>query len=73
MKLLTILNRKLVIFYKIYKTNYEQYQLIHRKISQINKDYEEIKLTNNSLIETITRQEIRDDISNCTKLLKMHH
>ena len=58
---------KLVIFYKIYKTNYEQYQLIHRKISQINKDYEEIKLTNNSLIETITRQEIRDDISNCTK------
>ena len=73
MKLLMILNRKLVIFYKIYKTNYEQYQLIHRKISQINKDYEEIKLTNNSLIETITRQEIRDDISNCTKLLKMHH
>lgn len=50
------------------KTNYEQYQLIHRKISQINKDYEEIKLTNNSLIETITRQEIRDDISNCTKI-----
>ena len=55
------------ILQDLQKTNYEQYQLIHRKISQINKDYEEIKLTNNSLIETITRQEIRDDISNCTK------
>ncbi|EGW34200.1 uncharacterized protein SPAPADRAFT_65362 [Spathaspora passalidarum NRRL Y-27907] len=45
-----------------------QYQTLNKKISEINRDYEKIKETNDTTIETITRQEIRDDIAASYKL-----
>ncbi|KAI5954560.1 hypothetical protein KGF54_002335 [Candida jiufengensis] len=45
------------------KENHLQYKNLNQKISKINKDFEKIKISNDTSIETITRQEIRDDIA----------
>ncbi|KAL6454398.1 SHE10 Outer spore wall assembly protein SHE10 [Candida maltosa Xu316] len=50
------------------KTDHLLYKKMHEKISLINQDYALMKETNDTEIETINRQEIRDDISNCTKI-----
>lgn len=42
--------------------NHKNYQTITQKISSINKDYEQIYVTNDTSIETVTREEIRADI-----------
>jgi hypothetical protein len=42
--------------------NHKNYQTISQKISSINKDYEQIYLTNDTSVETVTREEIRADI-----------
>ncbi|CAI5755902.1 unnamed protein product [Candida verbasci] len=42
--------------------NHEQYKNLNLKIKEINKDYEKMTQSNDTIIETITRQEIRDDI-----------
>lgn len=48
-------------------TNYDNYQKLNVKIGKINKDYLIIYETNDISIKTVTRQEIRDDISDCYK------
>ncbi|KAI5948625.1 SHE10 [Candida theae] len=51
-------------FQDLQQVNYKQYKDIHAKISQINKDVEKIQASNKTIrVETITRQEIRDDIA----------
>lgn len=42
--------------------NYQNYQNLNKKILEINRDYEKIYSSNDTSIETISRQEIRDDI-----------
>ncbi|KAG5420589.1 hypothetical protein I9W82_002470 [Candida metapsilosis] len=51
-------------FQFLQQENYKQYKVIHEKISQINKDVEKIQASNKTEgMETVTRQEIRDDIA----------
>ncbi|KAK6459044.1 uncharacterized protein RJT20DRAFT_124183 [Scheffersomyces xylosifermentans] len=56
------------ILQTLHKKTYAQYQILNKKITEINKDYEKIKLTNDSTIESVGRQEIRDDIADTYKL-----
>ncbi|KAG2731103.1 hypothetical protein G9P44_006252 [Scheffersomyces stipitis] len=57
-----------ILLSNLQKDCYSQYQILSKKISEINKDYEKIKQTNDSTIETVSRQEIRDDIAATYKL-----
>lgn len=51
-------------FQNLQQINYKQYKDIHDKISQIHKDAEKIQATNETIgVETVSRQEIRDDIA----------
>ncbi|KAI3406082.2 SHE10 [Candida oxycetoniae] len=50
-------------FQDLQRTNHLQYKDLNRKIVQIEKDVEKTRASNDSCIETITRQEIRDDIA----------
>ncbi|KAG7665837.1 SHE10 [[Candida] subhashii] len=50
-------------FQDLQKNHYMQYKSLNEKISKIHKDAERIADTNDTSIETITRQEIRDDIA----------
>lgn len=49
-------------FQQLQQVNYKEYKDIHAKISQIHKDVEKIQASNQTL-ETVSRQEIRDDIA----------
>lgn len=48
--------------------NYQNYQNLNKKILEINRDYEKIYTSNDTTIETVSRQEIRDDIALAYKL-----
>ncbi|KAI5965416.1 hypothetical protein CANMA_003412 [Candida margitis] len=50
-------------FQELQQVNYQQYKDIHNKIAQIYKDVEKIQTTNETAVEAVTRQEIRDDIA----------
>ncbi|RLV95525.1 Outer spore wall assembly protein SHE10 [Spathaspora sp. JA1] len=50
------------------KGHHLQYQTLNKKISEINRDYDKIKESKDTTIETINRQEIRDDIAASYKL-----
>lgn len=55
------------ILQDVQKLNAEQYAKMNRKISAITRDFEEMKETNDTSLETVNRQEIRDDISECSQ------
>ncbi|CAK9436961.1 uncharacterized protein LODBEIA_P14570 [Lodderomyces beijingensis] len=51
------------LFQELQKENHLQYKELNQKISEINRDEEKIRESNDTTIETVTRQEIRDDIA----------
>ncbi|RCK62453.1 Outer spore wall assembly protein SHE10 [Candida viswanathii] len=55
-----------LIMQDLQKINGEQYAKMNRKIAAIEKDFQEMKQTNDTSIETVGRQEIRDDIAECS-------
>ncbi|EDK45286.1 hypothetical protein LELG_03465 [Lodderomyces elongisporus NRRL YB-4239] len=54
-------------FQILQRDNHLQYKAMNLKIGEINKDTEKIRALNDTSIETITRQEIRDDIAESYK------
>ncbi|ODV80027.1 uncharacterized protein CANTADRAFT_21291 [Suhomyces tanzawaensis NRRL Y-17324] len=48
--------------------NYKQYQQLNKMIKEISKDYERIEQTNDTTIESVTRQEVRDVIAKSYQL-----
>lgn len=55
------------IMQDLQKVNAERYSKMNKKIAAITKDFEEMKESNDTSIETVNRQEIRDDISECSE------